>query len=254
MASKEDTYMYHDKLVSLHAPQLAETDPEFLDFFGRFAFDEVVSQDDLDDKTRSMAILATLLGCQGLEEFKIVLAAAYSFGVTPVEMKEIVYQATAYLGLGRTLPFFRAVNDFCRDNGIALPLEPTGTTDAADRVEKGNQAQADIFGAHMKGFQDSGPEETRHINRWLAGNCFGDYYTRKGLDYRQREMITFCFLYAQGGCEPELKTHIGANMNIGNDKAFLIKIISQCLPYIGYPRTLNALRCINEAAAKREGK
>ena len=61
-------------------------------------------------------------------------------------------------------------------------------------------------------------------------------------------MITFCFLAAQGGCEPQLVSHAGANMRIGNDKAFLIQIISQCLPYIGYPRSLNALRCVNEAA------
>mgnify|MGYP000902114875 CR=1 FL=1 len=56
------------------------------------------------------------------------------------------------------------------------------------------------------------------------------------------------FLAAQGGCEPQLTSHAGANMRIGNDKAFLIQIISQCLPYIGYPRSLNALRCVNDAA------
>lgn len=61
------------------------------------------------------------------------------------------------------------------------------------------------------------------------------------------EMITFCFLAAQGGCELQLTSHAAANMKIGNDKAFLIKVISQCLPYIGYPRSLNALRCVNEA-------
>ena len=106
----------------------------------------------------------------------------------------------------------------------------------------------DIMGESMRGFAGSGPEESRHINRWLTDNCFGDYYTRGGLDYRQREMITFCFLSAQGGCEPQLTSHAVNNMMVGNDKAFLIKIISQCLPFIGYPRSLNALRCVNEAA------
>lgn len=100
----------------------------------------------------------------------------------------------------------------------------------------------------MKEFYKSGPEETRHINRWLAENCFGDYYTRGGLDYNQREMITFCFLSAQGGCEPQLISHASANIKIGNDKTFLIKVVSQCLPYIGYPRSLNAIECINKAA------
>lgn len=250
MSICDHAQIYRDKMVSIHDSLLRKTDPEFMELFDNFAFNEVVNQTDLDDKTRVIAILAALLGCQGIDEFKLVLNTSYDLGVTPVEVKEIVYQATAYLGIGRTLPFLYAVNEFCRDKGIALPLEQTGTTDSTDRIEKGNQAQVDIFGEHMKGFQNSGPEETRHINKWLAGNCFGDYYTRKGLDYNLREMITFCFLSAQGGCEPQLKSHIEANMRIGNDKSFLIKIISECLPFVGYPRTLNALRCINEVAAK----
>ena len=87
-----------------------------------------------------------------------------------------------------------------------------------------------------------------HNNRWLAANCFGDYYTRTGLDLAQREMITFCFLMAQGGCEPQLTAHAKGNMNLGNDKEFLLRVVSQCLPYIGYPRSLNAVTCINKAA------
>ena len=115
------------------------------------------------------------------------------------------------------------------------------------RQEAGERAQIEIFGEGMKGFANSGNPETRHINKWLVENCFGDYYTRKGLDIKQREMITFCFLSAQGGCEPQLIAHAKGNIKVGNDKEFLIKIVTQCLPFIGYPRSLNALRCIEEA-------
>ena len=131
---------------------------------------------------------------------------------------------------------------------MRLPLPDASTTTPDDRIQKGNDAQVEIFGEGMKGFQNAGPEETRHINRWLAGNCFGDYYTRKGLSLREREMITFCYIAAQGGCEPQLTAHAKGNMNMGNDKAFLIDVVSQCLPYIGYPRSLNAITCINKAA------
>ena len=110
------------------------------------------------------------------------------------------------------------------------------------------QTQVEIFGDRMKDFYKSGPEETRHINRWLAGNCFGDYYTRSGLSLRDREMVTFCYIAAQGGCEPQLIAHASANLRMGNSRLFLINVVSQNLPYIGYPRTLNALRCVNEAA------
>ena len=228
--------------------EFRKTDPEFAEFFGNFAGVEVPSQSKLDARTRYMAILAALMGCQGVDEFRAVLPEALDAGLSPSEVKEVIYQGTAYLGIGRTRPFLTSANEFFTQKGISLPLENASTTTPDNRVEKGNGAQVEIFGEGMKGFQDAGPEETRHINRWLAGNCFGDYYTRKGLTLREREMITFCYIAAQGGCEPQLTAHAKGNMNMGNDKAYLIDVVSQCLPYIGYPRSLNAITCINKAA------
>jgi len=248
----ENAKNYHEKMFPGYESKFFGTDPEFIEIFDNFAFDEVVNSGDLDDRTRMTAILAALLGCQGIDEFKAMLPAALNFGVTPVEAKEIVYQAAAYLGIGRVFPFLNATNDVLAARGVTLPLPPQSSTNGENRLEAGIQAQVEIFGEGMRDFWRSGPEDSRHINRWLADNCFGDYYTRGGLDYRQREMITFCFLAAQGGCEPQLKSHAAANMRIGNDKEFLIKVISQCLPFIGYPRSLNALRCVREAEAKNQ--
>lgn len=227
-----------------------ETDPKFAAFLGRFALNEVVHEtgQQLDPVTRHMAIVATLIGCQGTAAFRMGLPHALDNGLTPIMLKEIIYQAAAYLGVGRMLPFLDIANGILMARGVALPLEGQSTTDADTRLETGNQAQVEIFGEGMRGFQNSGPEESRHIKRWLAVNYFGDYYTRGGLDYKQHEMITFCFLASQGGCEPQLVSHAAGNMRVGNDKTFLIRVISQCLPYIGYPRSLNALRCVNEVA------
>lgn len=248
MSITEHAKNYHEKMFPGMVSSLAQTDPEFIELFDNFTFDEVVSSDDLDDRTRMLAILATLLGCQGVEEYEKMLPAALNLGVTPVEAKEVVYQATAYFGIGRVYPFLAVTNAVLTQRGVSLPLEGQCTTAAETRLSAGIQAQVDIFGEGMREFYKSGAAESRHISRWLAANCFGDYYTRTGLDYRQRELITFCFLAAQGGCEPQLQSHAAANMRIGNDKAFLIKVISQCLPFIGYPRSLNALDCVNRAA------
>ena len=222
-----------------------ETDPEFMERFEHFAFEEVVNEPDqqLDEVTRHMAILATLLGCQGMDAFRAELPRALDAGVTPVMAKEIVYQSVDYLGIGRVLPFLDITNEVLTSRGVKLPLEGQSTTTMENRLEKGTQTQADIFGEHMLEAWKTG-----HINRWLASNCFGDYYTRTGLTLAQREMITFCFLAAQGGCEPQLTGHAKGNMNLGNDKDFLIRVISQCLPYIGYPRSLNAVTYVNKAA------
>ncbi len=224
-----------------------ETDPEFMERMEYFTLEEVVKEpgQELPEETRFLAVLAALLGCQGLDVYKDMLDKALDSGLMPVMVKETVYQAVDYLGIGRVMPFLSATNDVLTARGVKLPLPSQKTTTLEDRLEKGAGAQAEIFGEHMKEAWKAG-----HINRWLAENCFGDYYTRGGLDLRQREMITFCFLAAQGGCEPQLTAHAKGNMNLGNDREFLIRVISQCLPYIGYPRSLNAINCVNRAAEK----
>jgi 4-carboxymuconolactone decarboxylase len=240
----------YDKLPA-SGELLSVTDAEYLNRFEAFAFNEVVAQtsDRLDERTRSICYLATLLGCQGIDEYRELLPKALENGVSPVEVKEIVYQATAYLGMGRVRPFLTATNEIFVQRGITLPLPSQTKTTMENRREAGTQAQVDCFGEGMRDFWKSGPEDSRHINKWLADNCFGDYYTRSGLDIRTRELITFCFLAAQGGCEPQLKGHIAGNYHVGNDKDFLIAVISSNLPFIGYPRTLNALNCIREVEA-----
>ncbi|MGI6255650.1 MAG: carboxymuconolactone decarboxylase family protein [Acutalibacter sp.] len=222
-----------------------KTDPEFAERLEHFVFEEVVQEpgQELDPVTRHLAILATLLGCQGIDAFREELPEALDAGVSPVMAKEVIYQAVDYLGIGRVLPFLHTANQILEHRGVNLPLEGQATTTMEDRLEKGAQAQAEIFGPQMLEAWKQG-----HINRWLADNCFGDYYTRSGLDLAQREMITFCYLAAQGGCEPQLIAHAKGNRNLGNDQEFLIRVVSQCLPYIGYPRSLNAITCIHKAA------
>ena len=156
MAITKNAQNYHERMFPGYESKLLKTDPEFIELFDNFAFDEVVNQNDLDDKTSMIAILAMLLGCQGIDEFKAMLTAAYNFGVTPIEMKEIIYQATAYLGIGRVFPFLHVVNDFCTKNGITLPLQGQSTTNQSNRLEKGIQAQVDIFGQDMCEFYKSG--------------------------------------------------------------------------------------------------
>lgn len=221
------------------------TDPEFVERVEHFTFDEVVNdpEQQLDEETRWLAILSALIGAQSAEAFRKLLPQALDAGLSPVAVKETVYQAVDYLGLGRMLPFLDITNTVFSARSIALPLEGQATTTMDDRLEKGAQAQAAIFGEQMLEAWKTGT-----VNRWLAANCFGDYYTRTGLDLKHRELITFCFLAAQGGCEPQLTSHSQGNMNLGNDKAFLLRVVLQILPYIGYPRSLNAITCVNKAA------
>lgn len=170
-------------------------------------------------------------------------------GLSPVEAKEVLYQAIDYLGLGRVFPFFKATNDILTARGVDLPLASQATTTMENRLEKGEETQIRLFGPQMKDFAKKGT-----INKCLVDNCFGDYYTRKGLDDRDREMVTFCYIAAQGGCEPQLLAHAQTNIKLGNDKEFLMKIIEQNVPFIGHSRSLNAVTVVNQADEAVNGK
>jgi 4-carboxymuconolactone decarboxylase len=79
-----------------------------------------------------------------------------------------------------------------------------------------------------------------------TGRVNGSTYTRTGLDVRTRELLTFSMLLALGGCEPQVKGHIQGNLKVGNGRETMMAVITQLLPFVGYPRTLNAMRCLNE--------
>ena len=94
----------------------------------------------------------------------------------------------------------------------------------------------------------SASEDVAHIQRYLSANCFGDYVARSGLDLRTRELLTFSMLVALGGADAQVKGHVAGNLNVGNDRATLLAVLTPLLPFIGYPRTLNGLNAVNEIA------
>ena len=236
----------HDILFPHHQSTLSITDPELIEVFDNFAFDEILQYGNLDEKTRIMTILAACIASQALTEYRVMLGAALNIGVTPVEAKEVLYQAVPYVGIAKVYDFIHATNEVLSARGIALPLEGQSITSPEDRHEKGLALQKAIFGERIdKMYQDS-PVNQRHIQKYLSANCFGDHVSRKGLDIKMRELLTFSMLLALGGCEPQLKGHIQGNVNVGNDKVTLLSVATQLIPYVGYPRTLNAIRCLNE--------
>ena len=180
---------------------LSETDLEFVALFKQFAFQEVPKDlpFSLDERRYQLAILAVLVGSQGLEAYKELLPVALDNGVKAVEVKEMLYQAVAYLGLSRVCAFFAPTNTIFTNQGTSLPLASQKNTKNQTRLEAGEEAQIAIFGDQMKGFATKGEPDVRHINKWLVDNCFSDYYTRSSLDYAERELADILLpLFSRG--------------------------------------------------------
>ena len=252
MAISERARQVHDELFPDHVSTLAVTDPELIECFDNFAFDEVLQQTNLDAKTRLMVQLASMIACQAHREYRVMLGAALNVGVSAVEAKEIVYQAVPYVGMAKVFDVLHITNEVLAERGIELPLEGQSTSTPQTRMQRGLDVQRQIITAERveQLYATAQPDELQ-IQHLLSANCFGDHVSRGGIDIRTRELLTFSMLISLGGCEPQAASHAAANVRVGNDRAVLIDVITQLLPYIGYPRMLNALRLINEAAPAR---
>jgi 4-carboxymuconolactone decarboxylase len=235
----------HDELFPDHQSTLKVTDPEFVELFDNFAFDEVIAYGNLATQTRLKVILASLIAMQTVNEYKVMLGGAER-GRHPGG------------GEGDRLPG-RAVRR--HRASLRLPARherdpPKPGRDAAargsvhhdpqTRHRDGLALQKSIFGETIDAMYASSAENQLHIRQYLSANCFGDYYNWTGLDIPTRELLTFAMILSMGGCEPQLRGHVQGNLNVGNDKAALLAVVTQLLPYVGYPRALNAISCLNE--------
>jgi len=248
MAPNPQAQKNHDELFPGHVSTLAVTDPELIETFDNFAFDEVLRHGTLDQRTRLMVQLAAIIASQAVREYRAMLGAALTIGVTPVEAKEIVYQAVPYVGIAKVFDFLHATNEVLTERGVPLPLPGQSTTTPETHMEKGLAVETLIVGeAMVKTLYATSSDDMLHFQHYLSGNCFGDTLTRTGIDIPTRELLTFSMLVALGGCEPQLKGHVAANLHVGNDRAKLIDVLTQLLPFIGYPRTLNGLRVVDDA-------
>lgn len=236
----------YTELFGYGMPATQVTDPEFQDILNHFIFGEVFYQGNLEDKARELITLVVLTTNQTIPQLKAHVQAVLNVGLTPVEIKEAVYQCAPYIGFPKTLHAITAVNEIFEENQISLPVESQKTVDEQNRLQKGLAKQIEIFGDVIQTMQKNAPENQKHIQEYLSAFCFGDFYTRSGLDVKMRELLTLCIISALGGAESQVKSHVQGNLNVGNDKETLIAAMTHCLPYMGFPRTLNALACIND--------
>ncbi len=120
-----------------------------------------------------------------------MLGAALIVGVTPVEAKEIVYQAVPYVGMAKVYDFLHATNEVLTERGVQLPLSDQATTNTETRADKGREVQGQIIGAdRVENLYASASEDQMHIQRYLSANCFGDHIARDGIDTPTRELLT----------------------------------------------------------------
>ena len=221
-------------------------DPEMMEILQKYIFGEVFTIGNLDIKTREMLTVTSLAVQQTLPQLKAHINAALNTGVTPIELREAIYQLAPFIGFPKTLNALSVLNEVFKERGIKTPLESTKTVNEEDRYQKGFQIQNSLYGDEIKVSMDGiAGNMGADVARFLTEVCFGDFYTREGLDIKTRELLIISVLVTTGNTDT-LKSHIRGNLKAGNSKKTIAAAIIQCLPYTGFPNTLSALRILKE--------
>lgn len=220
------------------------TDPELMNILQKFIFGDVFHTGVLNNKQRELITMVTLVAQQALPQLKAHTNAALNVGVTPIEIREAVYQCAPYIGYPKTLNAVGVINEVFKEKGISLPLKNEGTVTEEDRFEKGKAIQDTLYGDEIKQLMSTLPGKFKdYVPKFLTEADFGDFYTRGGLDVKTRELLMYCVL-ATINAEFQLKAHAKGCLKAGITKEEMVAAMVQCIGYIGFPNAVNAIHII----------
>ena len=221
-------------------------DKDFMDILQKYIFGEVFEVGNLDIKTRELLTVTTLTALQTLPQLKAHINGALNAGNNPIEIREAIYQCAPFIGFPKTLNAIAVFNDVIKERGLESELKSTSTTDEKDRFKKGYEIQNPLYGDEIKETFKNLPDNMgSDVARFLTEVCFGDYYTREGLDIKTRELLTIAILTTTKNTAA-LKSHIKGNLKAGNSLETITASIIQIMPYIGFPDSFEALKAVQE--------
>lgn len=122
----------------------------------------------------------------------------------------------------------------------------------SERYERGEKFLRKIDGDKvadnlLEDYKDLAPDFTRYLIEF----AFGDIYAREG-DAKQRELIAIASLATMGGCDKQLGTHVRGAFNVGLTESEIVEAVMTLIPYIGFPKALNALAVVKRVVDKRK--
>ncbi|MCI1665948.1 MAG: carboxymuconolactone decarboxylase family protein [Atopobiaceae bacterium] len=116
----------------------------------------------------------------------------------------------------------------------------------ADRVEACERKFAELFGGTPNAGEGDDPELMQILQRFI----FGEVSYTGTLPDHDRELVT-CVVLATYQTLPQLTAHATAALNVGVTPMELREAMYGCMPFIGCPKTLNAVSTIDAVLTSR---
>ena len=224
-----------------------KNNPELTEILQDFIFGEIFFTGNLSDQMRELITITVLTTNNTLDQLTSHVNIALNIGVSPIEIQEAIYQCAPFIGFPKTLSAINKANEVFISKNISLPLDSQKNVEEELRFIMGTEIQYPLYGNTIKTRMMDLPDEfAKSLPKFLTEVCFGDFSTRSGLDTKTRELLILCSLITLGDTTNQIISHSKGCIKAGNDINSIYSAVIHCIPYIGFPRVINAINIIKE--------
>ncbi|WP_067717322.1 carboxymuconolactone decarboxylase family protein [Nocardia yamanashiensis] len=236
---------------------LADIAPDLGRYVVEFGYGDIYSRPGLTLPQRQAVNVAALTALGfAAPQLRWHIDGALNVGLTPAEIVEIIVHTAIYAGFPAALNGLTVARAAFADrpeagNPVsASTIRPGETTE--QRYERGLAKLAEVDGAAadhvLAALADIAPD----LARYLIEFCFGDVYSRPGLDLKTRELATVAACTVLGTAGPQLRVHLHGLLNVGGTEQEAVETIIQMAGYGGFPAAINAIGAAREVFAERK--
>lgn len=235
---------------------LKDISSELSRFIIEYSFGEVYSLRSLDNKSKEIVAISSLIAQGAIPQLKVHLNGALNTGSSINEVKEVILQMSVYCGFPKCINAMNALKEVLNERKAKGIIDKEGkiasTNKSMDRYTLGSKYLAMLKGDQEQILKDSYQSLSPELVQFTIEYGYGDIFSRNNLDIRYRQIATISALATLGNVQPQLKFHIKAGLNIGLNVEEIKEIMLLMTVYAGFPSSINGTNSLKEVINEKE--
>ena len=232
---------------------LNDISPDLGKYIIEYAFEDVYSRQDLDIKSKEIAVVACLTAMGNAKlQLKVHINAALNTGCSIAEVHEVILQMSAYSGFPSAINAMVAFKEVLTERREEGMFDEEGSIESAEipdnksRFEVGSEQLRKLKSDQVEVLEETFADISSDLAKYVVEYGFADISSRPALNLRYREIATIAALTSLGTASSQLKFHIMAGMNIGITKDEIAEIMILMSVYSGFPSAINGTMVLKE--------
>lgn len=235
---------------------LTTVSPDLARFIIEYSFGDVYCMRALDNKSKEIVAVSSLLAQGALPQLKVHLNGALNSGCSATEIKELILQMSVYAGFPRCINAMNAFREVCEERKVKGIDDREGhtmehKTDTTERYAKGVEALSHLDRLQAQRLEDGYRDFSPELVRFIVEYAFADIHSREGLEKKYRQIATVAALSTGGNAPAQLKFHIRGALNVGVTEDEIKEIMLLMTVYAGFPAAINGMNLLKEVCDER---